>query len=233
MRISDSSAAAPEQVPEQVFATVTGLARSGDPAAQLALGQMLLNGIGTAPAPAAALQWFLASAARGVPMACNMVGRCCELGWGVPPSPADAMQWYERAARAGLDWGMYNYATGLALGWTAPPDLARALEWFRRAASLGHCKSFNIIGGFYEDGWAVPRDPRRARACYARAARGGDFRGCFNLGRFLLREGRQEDAMRYFAIARATGTPNFVANMDAFLACPGGQGAPAGAGLTA
>ncbi|MBO1328090.1 tetratricopeptide repeat protein [Acetobacter suratthaniensis] len=200
-----------------LLALVTQQARAGDAQAQLALGQLLLNGIGTARDEKNAFRWFLASALQGVAMGCNMVGRCRELGWGVALNKAEAMPWYRRAAQAGLDWGMYNYATGLTLGWGGPRDLEAALLWFRRSAALGHCKSFNIIGSFYEDGWACARDLRRARAWYAAAARCGDFRGHFNYGRFLLRENQPGDAAQHFAIARQLGTAAFVEKMDAFL----------------
>lgn len=200
-----------------LLALVTQQARAGDAQAQLALGQLLLNGIGTARDEKNAFRWFLASALQGVAMGCNMVGRCRELGWGVALNQAEAMPWYRRAALAGLDWGMYNYATGLTLGWGGPRDFEAALLWFRRSAALGHCKSFNIIGSFYEDGWACTRDLRRARAWYAAAARCGDFRGHFNYGRFLLRENRPKDAAQHFAAARQFGTVAFVEKMDAFL----------------
>ncbi|MBB2204745.1 tetratricopeptide repeat protein [Gluconacetobacter takamatsuzukensis] len=199
-------------------ATICDLAGGGLADAQLALGQILLDGTLLPRDARAALGWFLAAARQGDAMGCNMVGRCCELGWGMPAAPAEAMRWYRRAACAGLDWGMYNYATGLTLGWDGPPDHARALAWFRRAAARGHCKSFNIIGGFYEDGWAVTRDLDQARAWYARAADGGDFRGHFNFGRFLLTEGQQARARWHFERAREGATPGFLARMEQFLA---------------
>ncbi len=204
-------------------ATICDLAGGGVADAQLVLGQILLDGVLLPRDPRGALGWFLAAARQGSAMGCNMVGRCCELGWGMPPAPAEAMRWYRRAACAGLDWGMYNYATGLTLGWDGPPDHGRALAWLRRAAARGHCKSFNIIGGFYEDGWAVTRDLAQARAWYVRAAEGGDFRGHFNLGRFLLAEGRTALAHRHFEIARGTATPAFRARMERFLAGGGMQ----------
>ncbi|MFT9442215.1 MAG: tetratricopeptide repeat protein [Acetobacter papayae] len=210
-----------------LLALVTQQARAGDAQAQLALGQLLLNGIGTGRDEKTAFRWFLASALQGQAMGCNMVGRCRELGWGVALNTAEAMPWYRRAAQGGLDWGMYNYATGLTLGWNGARDHDAAFLWFRRAAALGHCKSFNIIGGFYEDGWACPRDLRRARGWYAAAARCGDFRGHFNYGRFLLRENRLEDAAYHFELARQSGTAAFVEKMDAFLSKTGGMEPPA------
>lgn len=198
-------------------ATICDLAGGGLVEAQLALGQILLDGVLLPHDPRAALGWFLAAARQGSAMGDNMVGRCCELGWGMPAAPVEALRWYRRAAQAGLDWGMYNYATGLTLGWDGPPDHGRALDWFWRAAACGHCKSFNMIGGFYEDGWAVARDLVEARAWYVRAAEGGDFRGHFNLGRFLLMENRIVEARHHFESARLTATPAFRARMEQFL----------------
>ncbi|GAA4483282.1 tetratricopeptide repeat protein [Gluconacetobacter asukensis] len=209
-----------EAEPDQTtacVATICDLAGGGLADAQLALGQILLDGVLLPRDARAALGWFLAAARQGSAMGCNMVGRCCELGWGMAAAPAEALRWYRRAACAGLDWGMYNYATGLSLGWDGPPDHVRALAWFRRAAARGHCKSFNIIGGFYEDGWAVTRDLVQARAWYVRAAEGGDFRGHFNLARFLLAEGEMIRARRHFENAWQTATPAFRTRMEQFL----------------
>ena len=192
-------------------------ADSGSPDAQLVLGQMLLDGRGTAPAPQSALNWFVKAGRTGHPMAMNMVGRCYENGWGIQPDQETATSWFRNAAHAGLDWGMYNYATSLALGRGCERDLGSALEWLNKAVALGHVKSMNILGGFHEDGWATPKDMKQAHALYLSAARGGDFRGWFNLGRLDLQNGHRATALAYMHKALETATPAFASSVQQFM----------------
>ena len=192
-------------------------AEAGYADAQLVLGQMLLDGRGTAPNPQNALTWFVKAGRQGHPMAMNMVGRCYENGWGVEADQETATNWFRNAAHAGLDWGMYNYATSLALGRGVVEDRKSAFEWLTRATALGHAKAMNVLGGFYEDGWVVPVDLGQARSLYQQAAEGGDFRGWFNLGRFQWSEGLCDDARASFRNAQTGATPAFRLAMDEYL----------------
>ena len=204
--------------PDQVYATLNALAALGSPDAQALVGQMLLDGNGVAANSQLGLGWFRRAAAGGHAMAHNMVGRCYENGWGVEPDPVEAADWYRRAAEMGLDWGMYNYASHLAMGKGVTMNRAEAFAWFNRAADLGHAKSHNIVGGYYEDGWETTPDRTEARRRYATAAAGGDFRGQFNLARFLADEGAMDEAVAMFRNAAETATPAFKAKMRNFLA---------------
>lgn len=210
--------------PEVARATASDLSAKGLAAAQLLLGQMLIDGFGGPADPVAALGWFAKAADGGEPLAFNMVGRCLENGWGGPADIERAAAWYRLAAQRGSDWGMYNHATRLMLGDAGPIDRAEALAWFQKAADLGHAKSINVIGGFYEDGWEVERDLAKARDCYQRAADGDDFRGRFNLGRVLASEGEVVAALAQFEAAALTATPAFIDKMIVFL-----RSAPIGA----
>lgn len=208
--------------PAERAAFIRACAEAGEAEAQAVYGQMLLDGIGVATDPRAALGWFTRAAAQHHLMAINMVGRCYDLGWGTPPDKRRAADCYRIAAERGLDWGMYNYATLLALGDGLAEDRPAALAWFRKAAALGRnlagAKAINFVGSFHEDGWVVARDMRAAALCYARAAQGGDFRGCFNHARMLGAAGRIEDAIGWLKRAGASATPAFVEKAAAWLA---------------
>ena len=103
--------------PEERTALIREGAEAGLAEAQAVYGQMLLDGAGVPPDPAAALGWFVRAAAQHHLMALNMVGRCYDLGWGTAPDKAKAAACYRIAAERGLDWAMYNYATLLTLGY--------------------------------------------------------------------------------------------------------------------
>ncbi|WP_442596684.1 tetratricopeptide repeat protein [Parapusillimonas sp. JC17] len=176
-------------------------AEHGIAEAQLHYAQRLLDGNGMAQNPQEAFQWFKLAAAQKHPMAMNMLGRCYENGWGIQVDPLLATYWFRLAAHANLDWGMYNYATSLALGRGVAVDRGEAFQWLRKAVAMGHMKSWNLLGGFYEDGWEVEADLDAAEECYRAAAEGGDFRGQFNYGRLLARQGRMRDATAWFRMA--------------------------------
>ena len=204
--------------PAERAAFIHACAEAGEAEAQAVYGQMLLDGIGVAKDPHAALGWFVRGAAQHHLMAINMVGRCYDLGWGTDIDKARAADCYRIAADRGLDWGQYNYATLLALGEGVREDKAQALALFRAAAAQGNAKAINFVGSFYEDGWVVERDMAKAARCYARAAAGGDFRGCFNHARMLGAAGRYDEAIVSLEKSGETATPAFIDKAVAFLA---------------
>jgi TPR repeat protein len=220
-RLSDLSKAALQDLIANAPGDAAGVLRAGAEAglaeAQAVYGQMLLDGRGVKPDPAAALSWFLAAARQGHPMSMNMAGRCLDQGWGAPIDKVAAVSWFMQAAEAGLDWGMYNYASALGLGAGVARDEQAAVAWFEAAARLGHVKSINFLGGFYEEGRLKPRDRELARACYARAADGGDFRGQFNLARLLAEDGRIDETLELITLAREASPPGFRAIMAEYL----------------
>lgn len=190
--------------------------------AQAVYGQMLLDGVGVAADPVAALGWFTKAAAQHHVMALNMVGRCYDLGWGTHVDKTRAAECYRVAAARGLDWAMYNYATLLALGDGVPEDKPAALALLEKVAAmdtgLASAKAINFVGSFAEDGWACERDLARAADCYRQGAEGGDFRGCFNHARMLGAAGDIEAALHWLKQAGERGNAAFLTKAEAWLA---------------
>ncbi|MDO9711700.1 tetratricopeptide repeat protein [Paracraurococcus lichenis] len=199
--------------PQEAARWLGAAARYGVVEAQTAYAQLLLDGRGVARDATAAFAWFSVAAGAGSVEATNMVGRCHENGWGVPADAAAAAPFYRDAAERGYDWAQYNLANLLARGAGLPQDRGQALLWYRRAAAQGHAKSANLIGRFLEEGWEVPPDPGAAALWYRRAAEGGDFRGQFNHGTLLARQGRVAEAATWFGHAVAGGTRGFLRSM--------------------
>ena len=192
---------------------VQAAAACGIAAAQVQLGRMLLDGAGVPEDKLMALRWF-AKAARssGVESkirgeAQNMVGRCHELGWGTAIDLIAAGDWYQRAAGLGDSWGMYNLANMLFDGRGVAQDRSAAIAHYERAARLGHARAMNLLGRCLEEGWGAPRDAAAAALWYCRSAEGGYFRGAYNHGIELLRQGRRAAATAMFerACAQADG----------------------------
>lgn len=192
-------------------------AQRGEPQAQLALGQLMINGVGTELDSREALHWFHAAAQAGVPMAMNMVGRCHEYGFGTPVNYEQAAAWYLHAAGRNCDWAFYNYAHLLANGRGVRHDRPAALKWFHLAAARGHARAMNFIGLYYENGWGAPVDREAALTWYKRSAEGGDYRGQCSYASVLAEQGHVDEALHWLRQAAETATPLFLRQLAVVL----------------
>lgn len=221
-RISENPAAAARWVEAAALAGIVN--------AQIAWGQMLVDGHGVARDPAAGLRWFQLAAAAGSTDGINMVGRCHELGWGVPVDPARAAALYRQAAERGHGWAQFNLATLLLDGRGLAADRMQALHWYVRAArgrrtkaaeggnADAAAKSATMIGRSLELGWERPARLAAALRWYRRGAEGGDYRGQFDYARLLLeRSGRLDLAEPWFARCIESGVPAFCRHVAAAL----------------
>ncbi|WP_428030668.1 tetratricopeptide repeat protein [Ancylobacter sp.] len=200
--------------PQAAARWVEAAALNGIVSAQIAWGQMLVDGHGVARDPEAGRRWFDVAAAAGSAEGRNMVGRAFELGWGVAADPARAAGHYRQAAEAGHGWGQFNLATLLLEGRGVPLSRTEALHWYVRAARRGGgeaaAKSATMVGRYLEHGWDRPSRPAAAARWYLRGAEGGDYRGQFDLARLLLeRTGRLDLAAPWFTRAVEAGVPAF------------------------
>lgn len=194
----------------EVARYVRSAAEHGFKAAQITWGQMLLDGRGVAPDPAAAYRWFSRAAFLGSPDGLNMVGRCHELGWGVPVDHAEAAEWFRRAADKGCDWGAYNLGCMLLYGDVPDRDAVAALGWFRASAEGGNAKAAGLVARCLEEGWGTGADPAEAAGWYRRAAEAGDCWAQYNLAAGLVEEGRTDEAAGWLRRSFETGTPNYL-----------------------
>jgi len=193
------------------------MAQLGDASAQLALGQLLINGVGTRLDSIEALRWFHAAADAGVPMAMNMIGRCHEYGFGTAVNYSQAAYWYLYAAGLDCDWAMYNYAQLLAHGRGVAQDRTAAFTWFRMAAGRGHARAMNFLGLYHERGWGTPVDRQAAFDWYRKSAEGGDYRGQCSHASALAEQGRTDQALHWLRQAAAHAPPRFVAELATTL----------------
>lgn len=195
--------------PEKAAALVHKAARNGIKSAQIAWGQMLLEGHGVEQDAPAAFRWFSMAAEAGSVDGVNMVGRCHEFGWGVPADGAQAMRHYRSAAERGHAWAQFNLATMLLHRDGFADDPAPALNWYVRSARSGNSKAMTLVGRFLERGWGRRPDPVAARRWYRRAALGGDFRGQFDYARTRWEDGAFDEALAWFSRAIEGGVPDF------------------------
>ncbi|MFS8036644.1 tetratricopeptide repeat protein [Xanthobacter sp. AM11] len=188
---------------------VRAAALNGIKSAQVAWGQMLLDGNGVARDSQAALRWFRIAADAGSLDGLNMVGRCHEFGWGVPPDRAEAARHYRDAAARGHAWAQFNLASLLLDAEDFAANPTPALQWFVRSARGGNPKAMAMVGRFLEHGWGRHARPAAARRWYRRAAMGGDYRGQFDFARTRWEDGCAQEAITWFARSIEAAVPDF------------------------
>lgn len=204
--------------PSAAVARLRSQAQLGDANAQLGLGQLLINGVGTRLDSTEALRWFHAAADAGVTMAMNMIGRCHEYGFGTAVNYPQAAYWYLYAAGLDCDWAMYNYAQLLAHGRGVAQDRAAAFTWFQMAANRGHARAMNFLGLYHERGWGAPVDRHVAFDWYRKSAEGGDYRGQCSHASALAEQGHMDQALHWLGRATANAPPRFIAELATTLA---------------
>lgn len=211
--ISDKLAASPEEAARIAYAAAVG----GSKVAQVAYGQMLLDGHGVDRDLQAAFRWFGIAAKADDIDGINMVGRCHELGWGTPINLAEAKASYQRAAAQNHPWAQFNLATLMLREEGTPGVVVTALTLLVRSARQRNAKAMNMIGRYREFGWTGPINIPSAIRWYRRAAEGGCFRGAAHFARFMLERGRIDEARSWYRRSAEWAPVDFCRDLAAHL----------------
>jgi len=92
------------------------------------------EGIGSAPNPAKAMQWYARAARTGHAAAQNNLGALYSVQGHYP----QAIYWYRLAAKKGNAHAQFNLGLLYELGRGLPKDLEKAQDWYKLAAAQGH-----------------------------------------------------------------------------------------------
>lgn len=140
--------------------TLESAASTGDPVAQLILGEQRLDAGDYTSGPSL-VRW---AAEAGEPAAQYRLAKLHERGLGVPKDLEAARQWTERAAEGGNVKAMHDLAVYYAEGEGGQQSYAAAAEWFRKAADYGLTDSQYNLAVLYEAGLGI--SPSRTEALY-------------------------------------------------------------------
>jgi len=113
------------------------LADQGVPAAQAALGQMYLQGLGVPQDYAMAAKWLTPAATNGSAAAQAQLSTLYMLGMGVPKDAKQAAYWTKRAADHGVKRSQVDLAAMYYQGVGVPKDMAQAYFYADLAARQG------------------------------------------------------------------------------------------------
>jgi|GEM_PF-3372936 len=157
-----------------------------DPAAQLALGQALLEGQPGRKNVALAVKWLWEAAEQKSAKAQYLLGSCHEQGRGVPADMPTAIQWYRHAAEGGVPDAQHRLGQLYERGDGLPRDAGVAASWYQRASDQNHHGAQWAMGRLYESGEGVEQNLKQAVTCYDRAASGGYADAQYRLAQILL-----------------------------------------------
>jgi len=157
-----------------------------DPAAQLALGQALLDGQPGRKNVALAVKWLWEAAEQKSAKAQYLLGSCHEQGRGVPADMPTAIQWYRHAAEGGVPDAQHRLGQLYERGDGLPRDAGVAASWYQRASDQNHHGAQWAMGRLYESGEGVEQNLKQAVTCYDRAASGGYADAQYRLAQILL-----------------------------------------------
>jgi hypothetical protein len=151
------------------LAELRAKAEKGDAVAQYDLAQRYASGTGIAKDEAAALEWYLKSAARDHVPAFVSLGSVYAHGFGVKQDWAESIRWYRKAALAGNRIAQHNLGLDYEHGHGVPQDYVTAGHWYWLGAEQGQPRCQYNLGQLWETGKGRPVNESRAFFFYSLA----------------------------------------------------------------
>jgi len=180
-------------------------ARSGNPAAQLALGRTYLEGRdGVRRDETAAYYWLKKAAANGVSEAARLIG--AEIPEASVTDPASAVPLYEQASRSGATNASLTLADWIVAGVVERGSGSEAFDLILQAAAQGDRRAQLRLAMFYDHGDLVPSDARQAAYWFERAAEQGSLAAQMALADYLWRNG-DPTAAKWLEVLAPRGDP--------------------------
>ncbi|MGB3644382.1 MAG: tetratricopeptide repeat protein [Mesorhizobium sp.] len=165
-------------------------AKSGDPAAQILVAEILARGLGVKLDAGAAAKWYQAAAEQGIPEAQFQYALMLLDGRFVKKDQKQAHALMQAAAEAGNRLAQFNFAQLLVEEDDSEAGFARAVPYYERAAATGLADAQYAMAQVYANGiGGKPKDDVRARALLTQAALQNYDTAQLDLGAWLI-EGR-------------------------------------------
>ncbi|MGE5153411.1 MAG: hypothetical protein ACM3ST_05290 [Bdellovibrio bacteriovorus] len=198
------------------FKECLALALQGSPEAQNVVGNMYLEGQGTAKSYDDALMWLSRAAKAKEPYALNNLGVMYFNGLGVHRDLQRAHSYFMEAAELANYIAQYNLGVQYYDGQGVPKDLSEGIRWYTLSAEQGYAPAMAKMGEVYDKGEGVPQSHKEALLWYSKAAAQGHPGAQRGLGYLYMHGlGVPEDhtkAFELFLLAATAG--NMVAQND-------------------
>lgn len=153
-------------------------AERGHVPAQLRLGHMYTDGIGTEKNYPEAVKWWEKAAHRGNAEAQYNMGAMCYLGEGVKKDYKASAKWYRKSADQGYAKAQYNLARMYHDGLGVKQDFDKAVKWWKKAAEQGHPRAQYNLGAMYHNGTGLEKNTAMAKEWFKKSCDNGLQEGC-------------------------------------------------------
>lgn len=157
-------------------------AAKGDPEAQVAVGDIYLDGENVPIDHRVAFEWYQKAAAQGYALGQTRLGLMYLNGFGVPRDEAKAFNLFQMSAAQGDPEGQNGLGRSYFEGKGVANDDIKAFEQFHKAAEQGLADAENSLGTMYDLGRGVPKDYAKAAEWYQKAAVQGYAGAQLNFG---------------------------------------------------
>jgi hypothetical protein len=148
----------PTRIASESALVVRSFAEQGEPKAQLALGEMYLNGKGVPKDPLQAVSWLLKAAAQGDRDAAFSIATMYARGEGLQQDLSQAVGWLLKAAQEGHGGARGALGFGYLTGKGVPQDETVAARWTFRAASQGVPGAQLLLAKMLSEGRGTPEN---------------------------------------------------------------------------
>lgn len=181
--------------------------QAAKPGAQLFLGAMYSDALGTRADYAEAARWLALAASQKLPQAAFRLARLYERGQGVPQSNANAHFWMKLASEHGLPEGQFGLGTYSLFGVGTPKNELDGYTLINDAARQGYRVAQRALGHMLLAGSGVRANAVEGAQWMEKAALGGDFQAqlrlaeCYREGQGVVRN--LGAAYMWFDIAKA------------------------------
>ncbi|HEY7096789.1 MAG TPA: tetratricopeptide repeat protein [Terriglobales bacterium] len=157
-------------------------AQEGDPAAQVNLAVMYLNGWGTDKNEGAALHWLRAASDQRFPRAYFNLGVVYLQGLGVRGDVKEAFKWFETGAEANDSDAQANLGYMYDQGLGCTRSTATAASWYRKASDAGNPLGQYNLADLTLRGEGVSQNDAEAFRLFQKAADQGHTGALIKLG---------------------------------------------------
>jgi TPR repeat protein len=201
-----------EKLATEAFPQLLEAAKQNNAVAQMIVGTMCAQGLGTARDSDGAFRWLRKAANQKLALAQANLGVMYENGWGVPIDPVEAAKWYSQAAGQNSAMGQAYLGLLYYEGRGVPCDKVEAERLFRLSAQQNFPEAETNLGYMYEHGCIVGRDPCEAVRLYRLAAQQNLAVAQTNLGTMYQKgcgvAGDLNEAMKWYQLAADQGDAN-------------------------
>jgi TPR repeat protein len=196
-------------------------AEEGSEMAQLAMGDLYIEGRGVARNVREGIQWIRKAHEAGLAEATFKLGILSERGVEQEANSKMALAFFEQAAKAEYLPAMLYLGAKWRSGQGGPPDYAKAREWYRKAAVDYHSGAGQLgIGEMCEQGLGAKANPEEALKWYRQAAESGETLAWNKLGFFYEKgigvEADASKALECYTKAAEAGLTIAMFNLSVF-----------------